>query len=195
MTAIIWRQGPASHAVNQGLEQGGANPAPVHPFCDIDGILNRPAVGRARTVFGRIGIAGNPAIQFGHQIGQTESPDRVAARQQGVHRGRVFLKRGDAVQHFPFINGVYGGKVLSCRCADDKAGACNCHRIGHGLVLNCLASIARSGMTGPAVGNRHRCCHTRTAQASSRKVPQGTLIFNCPFRKRKNRLSQWVKLN
>src|SRR5690349_19969935 len=61
---------------------------------DIDGILDGEAIGRARPVGPGIGIADDPILPLGDDIGEGLAPEAEEAGPHVVDAGRGFLERG-----------------------------------------------------------------------------------------------------
>ena len=63
-------------------EKRRANALAAQAFGDINRILDREAIGRARAILGGIGEAQRFAVRFGDKIGQTAFDGRTPAREQ-----------------------------------------------------------------------------------------------------------------
>src|SRR5438552_2094871 len=85
---------PGLAARDELLEQCLADPATGHAVSQVDGVLDRVAIGRARPIGGRVAVAHDPTIELGHEIGQTELHDVGPARTHLVDRRRLFLEAG-----------------------------------------------------------------------------------------------------
>ena len=98
-------------ALDQGRQQFPADPVARKAVADINRVLDRVTIGRARTVGGGIAVAHDAAVHLGHQIGQAELQHGLAAADHLGDAGGSFLEARQSVQHMVRIDFLHEAHV------------------------------------------------------------------------------------
>lgn len=123
---------------NQRIEQLAADAHAFHGRIDVNGILDRCAIGRAGAIGAGIGISGYLSADIGDEIGIVALHQKATALGHRLHRWRIDLEAGAAMKHGVPVNFGYGWNIRLFTGADGKAG--NGGK-GHSLVLRIIHAI------------------------------------------------------
>src|SRR5687768_3345634 len=130
--------GPAAAPVHERLQERGAHAAAAAPLVDVDGVLERESIRRARAIGAGVAVAGNRAVELGHDVGLARSDDRLVSHAHLLDARRDLLEARQPVQDMVGIDGLDRRDVGRGRVADGG-------RWGHGAIIARLVA-ALAGM-------------------------------------------------
>ena len=118
-------QVPRRRARDHLIEKHAADPLPARPARHVHRILHGMPICRARPIWPRIGVAGDPAVELRHHIRQTRRLDGGEARGHLGQARRLELERGGALAHLERIDLAHLRHVLArTGCAQRLSGSC-----------------------------------------------------------------------
>ncbi len=124
--------------LDERVEQLAANTHAFHRRVDVNGILNRRAIGRAGAISPGIGISRHLAVTLSDEIGEIALHQKATALSHRFRRWRIDLEAGAAMQNGVPVNFGNGWDIRLFTGADQKAG--NGGK-GHSLVLRIIHAV------------------------------------------------------
>src|SRR5579875_1106724 len=116
MTAIICRQRLASR--DEGGKQMAADAAAAQRLADIDGVLDRIAIGGAGAIGCCIAVADDGTARLCDEIGQAAAERVLAPARELLDRGRLLLEGGQPVPDMMRIDALDCWQIGGKRIAD-----------------------------------------------------------------------------
>jgi hypothetical protein len=110
-------------ALQQRRQKLSADPGAPAVGGDVDRILDGEPVGRPRAVGVDVGVAGDGAVQFGDQVGETLGEHVGAAAGHFRHVWRIVLEACGAGSHGVAVDGGDGRQVGLGAVSDDQGHA------------------------------------------------------------------------